>query len=117
MDKSFWSDFVNVYKHLNTGRDKWVNFKFRVLVLLVVVAIVAYIYYRLSVGYAGMSIQGSSLSDIVFGWFAGGFVLGYFVMFFLLEGEMLLGTAKIAKKIKEERQETEKKSARKKKSV
>lgn len=115
MDKNFWNDFVRVYKHLNTGRDKWVSFKLRVVVIIIVVAIMAFVYYRLSTGYAGISIQGSSMGDVVFGWFAGGFILGYFAMLLILEGEMLLGTAKIAKKLKEERQETENKSVSKKK--
>ncbi len=114
MDKNFWNDFVRVYKHLNTGRDKWVNFKFRVLVIILVVAIMAYVYYKLNSGYAGITIQGSSLSDIVFGWFAGGFILGYFAMLLVLEGEMLLGTAKIAKQLKNERREPEKKQVKKK---
>jgi len=105
MDKTFWSDFVRVYKHLNTGRDKWINFKFRVAVIILIVAIMAYIYYRLNTGYAGITVKGSTLSDVVFSWFAGGFILGYFAMLLILEGEMLIGTAKIAKQIKKEKEE------------
>jgi hypothetical protein len=99
-------DALKLYKFANKQRDEFYNIKWRLVVILLIVAVMWFAYSHLQAAYpstperlVSSTTSGTALqaSERMFNWFVTGFLVGFLAFALMFEGEFLIATFKLSK--------------------
>ena len=103
-----FKETLKLYHFANKQRDEFYSVKWRLLVIALIIAVMWFAYTSLQTAYptspdrvvtSATSNTALQASERMFNWFVTGFFAGFLAFALMFEGEFILATMKIAKKL------------------